>query len=113
VKLRPHLYILQADRRTPEPVANAVEWAERFDDDSMRSVAFDIIDPRPDHRIEVSTVFIGIDYNVHRQGPPLLWETMVFGGAMDLKATRYASYEAAIEGHRATCAQVRAGLKPR
>lgn len=36
----------------------------------------------------VSTVFLGVDYNFSRGGPPILWETMVFGGEMDQEMDR-------------------------
>lgn len=55
----------------------------------------------------VSTVFIGHDMSLHldeyfpemKKEPPLLWETMVFGGPYDLGQNRYASYEEAKKGH--------------
>lgn len=49
----------------------------------------------------VSTVFLGIDHNFSGIGPPILWETMVFGGPHDQKTFRYASEGAAIENHEA------------
>lgn len=36
----------------------------------------------------VSTVFLGIDHNWSGQGPPVLWETMVFGGILDMEQDR-------------------------
>lgn len=46
----------------------------------------------------VSTVFLGIDHSF-RSGPPVLWETMVFGNSDDSRQTRYRSAEAALRGH--------------
>lgn len=37
----------------------------------------------------VSTVFLGLDHN-WSDGPPILWETMVFGGALDQEQDRCA-----------------------
>jgi len=37
---------------------------------------------------EVSTVFLGLDHNYRGIGGPILWETMVFGGAMDQEMER-------------------------
>ena len=34
-------------------------------------------------KLDVSTVFLGIDHNFFRTGPPLLFETMVFVGDYD------------------------------
>ena len=54
----------------------------------------------------VSTVFLGMDHN-HGNGPPVLWETMVFPldprtGEHDwseLECRRYTTAQAAREGH--------------
>ena len=37
----------------------------------------------------VSTVFLGLDHN-WGDGPPVLWETMIFGGRLDQRQTRCA-----------------------
>lgn len=49
---------------------------------------------------EVSTVFLGINHRFGN-GPPLLFETMVFGGILDQEQERYTTWEEAEEGHRA------------
>ena len=49
--------------------------------------------------IEVSTVFLGLDHN-HWNGPPLLFETLVFGGEFDQEMDRYETWDQALEGHR-------------
>lgn len=47
----------------------------------------------------VSTVFLGLDHS-YGKGPPILWETMVFGGSMrDEYMERYTSEQEALEGH--------------
>ena len=46
----------------------------------------------------VSTTFLGFDHGIGR-GAPLLWETMIFGGASDGFQRRYTSAAAAREGH--------------
>src|SRR6188472_2809719 len=59
---------------------------------------------------EVSSVFLGVDHQVG-DGPPLVFETMVFGsGRVDLVG-RYSTWADAEEGHMATCAVERARLK--
>jgi hypothetical protein len=50
-------------------------------------------------QVEVSTVFLVLDHNYGREGPPVLYETMVFGGAHDQWQRRYATREAALAGH--------------
>jgi hypothetical protein len=45
----------------------------------------------------VSTVFLGT--NTELCGPPLVYETMIFGGPLDQEQERYASRAEAIAGH--------------
>lgn len=47
----------------------------------------------------VSTVFLGLDHNYMRSGPPLWFETLVFGGAHDGEMNRYSTWEDAEKGH--------------
>lgn len=41
--------------------------------------------------VKVSTVFLGLDHNYSPTGPPLIFETMVFGGKMDQEEWRYST----------------------
>jgi hypothetical protein len=50
--------------------------------------------------VHVSTVFLGLDHNFLGDGPPVLWETMIFGGEHDQYQDRYSTKEDAIVGHR-------------
>ena len=50
--------------------------------------------------VHVSTVFLGLDHSFG-EGPPLLFETMVFGGDMDQEEDRYTTYDQAEAGHKA------------
>ena len=80
------------DGHTPVPCTRD-EWGalmERGD----RQVARDEFDG-----ITVSTVFLGIDHNFSG-GPPLIFETMVFGGGLTEYQTRYATWDEAEAGHR-------------
>lgn len=50
----------------------------------------------------VSTVLLGIDHNFSSEGPPLIFETMVFAGpegGAELDCRRYATREQAEAGH--------------
>lgn len=48
----------------------------------------------------VSTVFLGIDHAPsYGDGPPVLFETLVFGGPMDGDMSRYTTMAAALQGH--------------
>lgn len=53
------------------------KWALMFKSDK-RKVALDTFGD-----VRVSTVFLGLDHQHGLDGPPLLWETMVFGGKFD------------------------------
>lgn len=65
--------------------------------------------------MQISTVFLGIDSNYgnyqfskneHPPYPPILWETMVFGGRHHHLTKRYPSRHAAELGHAEICAMV-------
>lgn len=57
----------------------------------------------------VSTVFLGTDHSFRGDGPPVLWETMVFGlGDDDDWQQRYTNKLAAIAGHDQMVALARA-----
>ncbi len=47
----------------------------------------------------ISTVFLGLDH-AHFSGPPVLFETMVFGGRHDLYGDRYHTRTEALLGHQ-------------
>lgn len=48
--------------------------------------------------VEVSTVFLGLNHQFG-DGPPLLFETMIFCGPEDGYQDRYSTYEEALAGH--------------
>lgn len=59
--------------------------------------------------VRVSTVFLGIDHNFWGHGPPLIFETMVFGGPSDQYQQRYSTEAAALAGHDQVVSAVRDG----
>jgi hypothetical protein len=59
----------------------------------------------------VSTVFLTNDHSFGL-GPPVLWETMIFGGEDDQSMWRYTSEQAAIEGHERIVEALREGRDP-
>lgn len=71
------------------------EWGENFSNN--RRVAMSHKD-----NLSVSTVFLGIDHNYFKKGPPLVFETMVFGGQQDYQE-RCATYEEAEKMHKRVC----------
>jgi hypothetical protein len=51
-----------------------------------------------DDETQISTVFLSLDHN-WGDGPPLIFETMVFGGKYDQEQERYATETEALAGH--------------
>jgi hypothetical protein len=72
------------------------EWALMFEsgDDTKRRVAYDVVGG-----VTVSTVLLGVDHNFFGEGPPIIFETMIFGGRYDEYQERYATLEQARAGH--------------
>ena len=61
----------------------------------------------------VSTVFLDIDHNVYDDGPPILYETMLFGdGPDDNWCQRYVTRTEAAAGHAAVIASLLATGRP-
>jgi hypothetical protein len=60
--------------------------------------------------IKISTVFLVLDHSHGTTGPPVLWETMIFGGSMDEYQWRYTSRAAAEAGHAEAVTAVRSEL---
>jgi hypothetical protein len=56
---------------------------------------------------EISTVWLGVNYNHSRVGPPVIFETMIFGGPYDLRTLRWRDEREARYGHRMVLAFVR------
>jgi hypothetical protein len=70
-------YILDASGK-PVPEPDLLAWGKWFQDNGQqRIVKKDKIGDST-----VSTVFLGLDHNFAPDGPPLIWETMVFEGPM-------------------------------
>ena len=59
----------------------------------------------------VSTIFLGLDHSFG-SGPPLLWETMIFGGPLDGDEWRYASRSEAAAGHESAVLAAHAARNP-
>lgn len=97
-------YILENDavKRVPQ-----LEWAKWYEThQSERIVKQTMIDG-----VKISTVFLGIDHSF-LGGPPLIFETMVFGGDQDAEMDRYSTKREALEGHEAMCSLVATASEP-
>lgn len=60
----------------------------------------------------VSTVWLEFNHEYRPAHPPLIFETMVFGGKWDTEMDRYSTEEQAMRGHLATVDRLRAGRPP-
>jgi hypothetical protein len=74
-------------------------WTELFSDWSYVTVC------QTQHRYwapewAVSTVWLGLDHGMGFGAPPLIFETMVFGGSLDGTQERYSTEEHARVGHQ-------------
>jgi hypothetical protein len=61
---------------------------------------------------EVSTVWLGIDHNFFGAGPPLIFETMIFGGRYDEEQWRWSTLDEARAGHARIVAALKARRDP-
>ncbi len=60
-----------------------------------------------EEEILISTVFLGIDHSFNRLHPPIVFETMIFGGKQDGWQDRYHTYREACDGHLKALEMVR------
>ena len=90
-------YVLEG--RTPKPVEDLLEWARAFETVD-RCVAKQFVG-----NARISTVFLGLDHNFG-EGPPVLFETMIFNGPHDGYQDRYSTWEEAEVGHSKAVALV-------
>lgn len=94
----PKFYKLIGKTPFPCTIEEWALWLEKNQDKKV--VAQEEVGP-----LQVSTVFLGLDHNLLGYGPPLLFETMIFGESMeghflDSYCDRCATYEDAVDMHR-------------
>lgn len=94
-----NLYIL-SENGEPVRAESVTQWGEWFESADRIVAQYELAG------VLVSTVFLGSDHSFG-SGPPVLWETMIFGGEHDEYQERYTSRESAIEGHGRACDLVR------
>jgi hypothetical protein len=96
----PQYYVLDAERRVV--CATLKTWGEAFEDYGSRTVARQSFGHQGIGTIEVSTVFIGVNHRFIGEGPPLVFETMIFGGGegLDGYTDRCATWDEAEAMHR-------------
>lgn len=74
------------------------DWAAMFEDWATRQIGRTERDG-----ITVSTVFLGLDHGFGAGGPPLVFETMIFGGPHDQDQERCCTYDEAEAMHARFC----------
>jgi len=84
--------------KVPTIVDDPIEWG-RWYETADRHVAKTTID-----KIEISTVFLGLDHNFAENGVPLIFETMTFGAPEEV-CLRCSTWEQAEAQHQEVCAQ--------
>lgn len=82
-------------------------WAGSFESDDRRVALTKVTGGNPPRVLEISTVHLGLDHSFG-DGPPLIFETMVFGLDEDEMMDRYSTEQQAREGHTAMVVQVAA-----
>jgi hypothetical protein len=102
MKIGPGRYILRGHE--PVMVEDVETWARWFGT-ANRVVRRTTIEK---FSIHISTVFLGLDHNWSSEGPPLLFETMIFetGNAcgLDERQWRYSTWDESEAGHvKAVC----------
>lgn len=87
-----------------EPVGtdDVLEWSKKFCHRDKQVAREDLGD------VLLSTVFLGVDH-AFGDGPPVLWETMIFGGPRDQDQQRYTSREDALAGHAEWLKELKGG----
>lgn len=91
------LYILRDGMPVHEP--DTLEWAKWYETSrSERIVEQTYLSIGGGREVKISTIFLALDH-CYDDGPPILWETMIFGGPMDGNMWRYTTRAEAEAGH--------------
>ena len=102
-------YILIHKKVVPEP--NMTKWGEWMQHslNEEKRVGRTTIKNQPGE-ILVSTVFLGLDHSF-REGPPLLFETLVFGGELNEEMERCSTWVEAEAMHKQMVKRVKQAEK--
>ena len=84
--------------RNGKPISQ-MEWSRLMMDHEYKRVALDKVGDA-----DVSTVWLGLDHNFSGTGPPLIFETMIFGGPHHDEQWRWSTLDEAIAGHASVVA---------
>lgn len=79
--------------REGQPITSA-QWLALMGRPGYQRVALDEVG-----EVEVSTVWLGLNHRWADDGPPLIFETMIFGGSQDGAQWRHTSEVEALAAH--------------
>jgi len=89
---------------------STIEWGEQHEQmrrDCTKHVADETIDDK-----RISTVWLGLDHQWNENGPPLIYETMVFNGdPHEIYCKRYSTWQEAEKGHHRAVQWVKNGCQ--
>lgn len=110
VKYRLKYYKLDENKNAvPCSFCEWIKGLEELHGKNTKHVAEDIIDGK-----WISTIWLGLDHNWCDNGPPLIFETMVFienGSGQEIYCERYSTWQEAEEGHKHAMQWVKDGFK--
>ncbi len=92
--------------RAGEPISRN-EWNAELGKEKANRVVFTRVADA-----EVSTAWLGLNHAAWDSSPPLIFETMVFGGAHGGWHWRYSTEDEARTGHERVVAALREGRNP-
>ncbi len=100
-------YILDGHKVIEEP--DISKWAQWFQVGD-RVVKKTTLQDKEGISVKISTVFLGLDHSFS-DGPPLLFETMVFGGELDQEMDRCTTWDEAVIMHGLMCDKAKYSIK--
>ena len=96
-------YYLLDNEHNVVPTINVHAWANFF------RLPDRIVKQEYIEEVKISTVFLGIDHSCTGEGPPIVFETMIFGGEHDGYQDRCATWVEAEAMHAKAVALVNGG----
>lgn len=78
------------------------QWSELVGNLEYKRVAYTTMG-----EVVVSTVWLGMNHNFDDVGPPLIFETMIFGGDLADEQWRWATEAEALDGHEKVVGEAR------
>lgn len=88
-------YILD-EQGNPVEEPDVLKWGEWFESSNAKR----FVAESKYNNLRISTVFMALDHAVFQTDPPLLYETMLFGGKYDGETERYSTKREALLGHQ-------------